>query len=96
MSSNVYYLAPATPALEPAPRLSAGLRIRLRLLALWFRLRLTAAEVGRALRRFGRPETDADSVFLDQRADLILAAARPARRPARVIDFAAARARLRV
>jgi hypothetical protein len=61
---------------------------------LWYRARLTAAEVAGALRRFGRAERDVD-VILEQSADLTLAL-RPSRSaPARIIDFAAARARLR-
>jgi hypothetical protein len=95
MSTNVYYLTPSTPAAERGPRLSSGLRLRLRLLAFWCRLRVTAGEIADTLRRFGRAGIDADPAFLDQRADLVLAVAPPARRPARIIDFVAARARLR-
>jgi len=95
MSTNVVYLPPSTPATERASRLSYGLRLRLRLLAFWCRLRVTAGEIADTLRRFGRAGPDAERAFLDQRADLVLAVAPPARRPARVIDFAAARVRLR-
>ena len=95
MRTNVYYLTPAAPAAERAPRLSAGLRLRLRLLAFWCRLRVTAGEIADTLRRFGRAGTYADRAFLDQRADLVLAVVPPACRPARIIDFAAARLRLR-
>lgn len=93
--SNVYYLAPAAPmTTERVPRLSLTLRLRLRLLAFWWRLRLTATDVTRAARRFGRPEVDVDTASLDHR--MILAAEpRPPIGPARIIDFAAARSRLR-
>jgi hypothetical protein len=91
-ASNVYYLAPAAPA--PA-RVSRSLVLRLRLLALWWRLRLTGAEMWDALRRFGRPDRVTETAVLEQRAEIILAATPRRLGPARVIDFAAARARLR-
>lgn len=95
MSTNVYYLAPPAPVVERPGRLSRGLKLRLRLLAFWCRLQLTAVEVAGVLRRFGRAESDADPVILEQQADLILAV-RPTRsRPAPILDFVAARARLR-
>jgi hypothetical protein len=95
MKTNVYYLPPAAPEAERAGRLSPTLRLRLGLLAFWVRLRLTVAELHGVLRRFGRPPVDADALLLDPRADLVLAV-RPAHpRPARIIDFVAARARLR-
>jgi hypothetical protein len=93
--TNVYYLPSPAPGAERAPRLAAGLALRLRLLALWCRLRLTAVEVGTAIRRFGRVEAEADPASLELGADLTLALVPLAPRPARIIDFAAARARLR-
>jgi hypothetical protein len=94
MSTNVFYLAPPAPPVEHAGALAPGLRLRLRLLAFWCRLRHTAAELGDVLRRFGRSDADGE-VILEQSADLVLAV-RPVRSgPARVIDLAAARARLR-
>jgi hypothetical protein len=95
-ASNVYYLTPTTPAPSRAPKLSRRLVLRLRLLTFWWRLKLTAAETWDALRRFGRaPVRDTDAAFLEQRADLILAASPRALGPARIIDFDAARVRLR-
>src|SRR6267142_1562668 len=90
--SNVYYLA---PSVSPAriPKLSRGLVLRLRLLSFYWRVKLTAAETWDALRRFGRPEAPADSTFLEQRAEMILAAPPRPLGPARVIDFDAARVR---
>ena len=94
MSTNVFYLAPPAPLPERAGPLSRRLRVRLGLLAFWCRVRLTAMEVADVLRRFGRPDRDAD-LILEQPADLLLGV-RPSRGvPARVIDIAAARARLR-
>jgi hypothetical protein len=96
MKPNVYYLAPPAPVLESASRLPRALALRLRLLAFWCRLRLTAGEVVQALRRFGAGEGDLGPIVLEQRADLVLATApAPRPRPGRVIDFDAARARLR-
>jgi len=92
-TARIYYLTP--PAPSPAPPLSPLRRIRLRARILVWRLRLTAVELASVLRRFGRVELDADAVELEQRANLILAAARITAGPARVIDFAAARTRLR-
>ena len=95
MRPNVYYLAPPNPTAELGSRLPRGLALRLHLLAFWCRLRLTAAEVTDALWRFGRAEGGADPVVLERHADLVLAVAPPPGRPARIIDFVAARARLR-
>ena len=97
--SNVYYLAPAVvavPSEAPRPsRLSMGLVLRLRLLAFWWRLRLTATETWDVLRRFGRPDFADEAGVLEQRAEAILAAPPRPRGPARVIDLDIARARLR-
>jgi hypothetical protein len=94
-TSNVYYLAPSAPQPTRAPRLSASLVLRLRVLSFWWRLKLTTVEMWDALRRFGRPETPTDSTFLEQRAEIILAATPRPQGPARVIDFDTARVRLR-
>jgi hypothetical protein len=97
-ATNVYYLAPPRTIVEPParPTPTQTLRLlRLRLLTSWWRLRLTAREIGSALRRFGRPPLDIDAAFLEQRADLILASSRRSRGPARILDFATARQRLR-
>jgi hypothetical protein len=91
--TNVYYLSPPVSPEGPT-HASPTLMLRLRLLAFWWRLRLTTREVIATLRRFGRP-VDVDTAYLEQRADLILANVRPSAGPARIIDFAAARQRLR-
>ena len=94
--SNVYYLAPSPPEPARAPRLSWQLVLRLRLLSFYWRCKLTAAETLSVLRRFGRPEASAaDTTFLEQRAEMILAAPPRPLGPARVIDLDAARLRLR-
>jgi hypothetical protein len=94
--TNVYYLAPPVTAEEPPARRPRRLSLRLRLLAFWWRLRLTAGELTSVLRRFGRPPVEPDLDYLEQRAELILRGPRPSAGPARIIDFAAARQRLRV
>jgi len=94
-TSNVYYL-PLPPADEPVvePRRPLG-AFRARLGAAWWRLRLTVAELRAAFRRAGRRARSADRPFLAgdvevrERPRLALPA------PARVIDFSAARLRLR-
>jgi hypothetical protein len=93
--SNVYYLAPAAPPPARTPRLSRTLLLRLRILALWWRTRLTAAELWHVLRRFGRPPLQEEEAVLDHRAELVLAATPRPGGPARVIDLEAARLRLR-
>jgi hypothetical protein len=94
--SNVYYLASSEPPTPRAARLSPSLVLRLRLLSFYWRLRMTAAELCDVLRRFGRPMGEPDSIVLEQRAEIILAGAAPRiLGPARVIDLAEARARLR-
>jgi hypothetical protein len=93
--SNIYYLAPSAPAPARTPRLSRSLVLRLRVLSLWWRTRLTAAELWQVLCRFGRPPVRAEDAVLDQRAELILAAVPRPLGPARIIDFEAARVRLR-
>jgi hypothetical protein len=97
-ATNVYYLAPPATTFEPPARPSPtqALRLwRLRLLTGWWRVQLTAREIRSALRRFGRPAVDIDTAFLEHRADLILSSSRPSPGPARILDFAAARQRLR-
>jgi hypothetical protein len=92
--TNVYYLAPPVTA-EERPARRSRLSLRLRLLALWWRVRLTARELTGVLRRFGRPPVEPDLDLFEQRAELILRGPRVPLGPARIIDFAAARQRLR-
>lgn len=97
-ATNVYYLAPPVAIIEPSAPAARTLTmrlLRLRLLIGWWRLRLTAREVTAALRRFGRSPAEADTPFLEQRADVFVARPRPSLGPARILDFAAARHRLR-
>jgi len=91
-TSNVYYL-PTEPVLAPPrqPR-SRWDRLGLRVARAWWRLRITAAEIRAALRR-PRPLVLSEEAvaFLDRMTER-----RPRFAvPARVIDLASARARLR-
>lgn len=94
-ASNVYYLTPPAPPAARRARAPRRRPLHLRLLVFWWRLKLTATDVGAALRCFGRAPVEADTAFLEQRAELVLAGPRRSAGPARVIDFAAARTRLR-
>ncbi len=89
---NVYYL-PAQPVeqiLEP-PRVT----LRARLSRAWWRFRLTVIEIRAAIRHpGGRLFSDDGPIFLDRSAEVV-ERRRPPAGPARVIDFAAARGRLR-
>lgn len=89
--SNVYYLpAPAPIGPAPAPRpLSRSRRLR----TLWWHLRLTLSALSAVVTR-PRPFAD-DTMYLDGAAEMI-ERRRPRRLgPAVVIDFTAARERLR-
>jgi hypothetical protein len=93
--SNVYYLAAPMPEPTRPSRLSPRLRFRLRLLALWWRVRVTTTELVGVLRRFGRSESSVDPIILEQHAEIIRATPRRPVGPARIIDLAAARDRRR-
>jgi hypothetical protein len=92
-ATNVYYLTPPLPA--GAARAPRVLIVRLRVLIFWWHLRLTVGEVVGALRRFGRAPMDPDTIFLDHHVEPMPAEPGPTSGPARVIDLAAARLRLR-
>ena len=91
VSSNVYYLPAPEPVAEPipAPRWSSVGRT-------WWRLRFALAGIRLALRSAPAPlfTEDETLAMLDGRAEMIDRRPRQPR-PARVIDFDAARARLR-
>jgi hypothetical protein len=93
---NVYYL-PAQPVEDPVPVPPRGwVALRTRFTRAWWRLRITIIEVRAAIRRPGRRLfADEAPIFLDRNAEYIeRRRVRPAA-PARVIDFATARGRLR-
>jgi hypothetical protein len=92
MSSNVYYLPAPVAAAEPAPVPSRWARMS----RTWWRLRFALAGLRLALRPAPTPLFAEDDTLaaLQGGAELIERRPRPTG-PARVIDFDAARARLR-
>jgi len=90
-SSNVYILPQPLAVVAPARAARRRLPLRLRVIAWWWRLRLTAREVADALRRFGRPKPRAgvDELALAVEAEVLVSRPRAAG-PALIIDFAAA------
>jgi hypothetical protein len=91
ISSNVYYL-PAFSSPEPAPAPSRWTALS----RVWWRLRFAAAGIRLALRPAPAPlfTEDETLAMLQGRAEIVERGPRPTQ-PARVIDFDAARARLR-
>jgi hypothetical protein len=93
VSSNVYYLArPAAVESAPPAPIRPGHVARLR--RAWWRFRFVTAELWYTLRRGGRHLFEDEGTFvLAESAEVV---ERPRRTtPARVLDFEAARARLR-
>jgi hypothetical protein len=98
--ANLYYLPMAEPARTPPPP-SRSTRVRRRLLRSFWRVRLSLADIrlGSWRRRPSRPGDDyaalLDSVFGDSPAELIDRRRHRPSRPATILDFEAARLRLR-
>jgi hypothetical protein len=92
VSSNVYYL----PAPAPEPRAPSRPSRWRSLYRTWWRLRFAVAGLRLALRPAPTPlfAEDETRAFLDGRAEVVEPRS-PRPRPARVIDFHTARARLR-
>jgi hypothetical protein len=90
--SNVYYLPAPEPVAEPIPAPSRWSRVG----RTWWRVRFALAGIRLALRSAPAPlfTEDETLAMLDGRAEMIDRRPRQTR-PARVIDFDAARARLR-
>ena len=93
-AANVYYL-PA-PQVEEGPVTAGGwATLHARLTRAWWRLRLTLIDIRMAIRRpGGRLFADEGAIF-DRSAELIERTRRRPIDPARIIDFATARDRLR-
>ncbi len=92
VSSNVYYLPAPEPGPEPMPAPSRWSTVG----RTWWRLRFAAAGIRLALRSAPAPlfTEDETLAMLDGRAEMTDRRPRQTQ-PARVIDFDAARARLR-
>ena len=92
VSSNVYYLPAPEPAAPPTPAPARWSRVG----RTWWRLRFALAGIRLALRPAPTPLFAEDDTFaaLQGGAELIERRPRPTG-PARVLDFDAARARLR-
>jgi hypothetical protein len=94
-TSNVYYMAPVI-APEPLGAPSDWARFVQRTRRAWARLRITLVEIRAAIRRPGRNVFSDDStLFLDRSADLVDRRRPRPTEPACVLDFTAARLRLR-
>jgi hypothetical protein len=93
--ANVYYLPPP-PVEEPPVVAGAWPTLHARITRAGWRLRLTLIDIRLAIRRPGRRLFADDApLFLNHSAELVERARRRPTRPARIIDFASARARLR-
>jgi len=91
MSSNVYYL-PAVPMPEPTPRPSRWVRLS----GMWWRVRFAIAGIRLAFRPAPTPLFTEDETLALLQGQAEIVERRPRRtRPASVIDFDAARVRLR-
>ncbi|HEV8615790.1 MAG TPA: hypothetical protein VGU22_09890 [Methylomirabilota bacterium] len=91
--ANVYYL-PAHPV-ERIPVTARWATLHARLARAWWRLRLTLIDIRLAIRRpGGRLFADEGPIF-DRAAELVERTRPRPTHPARIIDFATARVRLR-
>ena len=93
--SNVYYLPSTAADPEPIKPPTRWSILRARMTRRWWRLRIAVSEIRGVLRRPGRRTLEAEFPGLFEAAARI--AERPAsrREPARILDFDAARIRLR-
>lgn len=95
-TSNVYYMNAPVKAAEPLRGPEGWALLRLRARRAWARVRVTFIEIRAAILRPGRGLfADEGKIFLDRSAELVERhRARPLE-PAQVLDFTAARLRLR-
>jgi hypothetical protein len=94
--SNVYYMTAPVKAAEPLGGPEGWALLTLRARRAWARVRVTVIEIRAAVLRPGRGLfADEGNLFLDRSAELVERhRARPLK-PAQVLDFTAARVRLR-
>ena len=95
-TSNVYYMNAPVKAAEPMRRPAGWALLGLRMRRAWARVRVTCIEIRAAIVRPGRGLfADESALFLDRSAEILdRHRARPLK-PAQVLDFTAARTRLR-
>ena len=95
-TSNVYYMNAPVKAAEPMRGPEGWALASLRMRRLWARVRVTFIEIRAAIVRPGRGLfADEGTLFLDRSAEILERhRARPLK-PAQVLDFTAARTRLR-
>ena len=94
-TSNVYYMTAPVKAAEPMRGPQGWTLFTLRARRAWARVRVTLIEIRAAILRPGRGLfADDGMLFLDRSAEMVERRPRPVK-PAQVLDFTAARVRLR-
>jgi hypothetical protein len=94
-TSNVYYMNAPVKAAEPMRGPDGWALLTLRARRAWARVRVTLIEIRAAILRPGRGLFDEGTLFLDRSAEMVERHRPRPLKPAQVLDFTAARARLR-
>jgi hypothetical protein len=95
-TSNVYYMTAPVKAAEPMHGPEGWALLTLRARRAWARVRLTLIEIRAAIVRPGRGLfADEGTLFLDRSAEMLERHRPRPLKPAQVLDFTAARVRLR-
>ena len=95
-TSNVYYMSAPTKAAEPMRGPEGWALLTLRARRAWARVRVTMIEIRSAIFRPGRGLfADEGTLFLDRSAEMVERHRPRPTKPAQVLDFTAARVRLR-
>ncbi len=95
-TSNVYYMNAPVKAAEPMRGPEGWVLLSLRTRRAWARVRVTLIEIRTAILRPGRGLfADEGRLFLDRSAELVERHRPRPLKPAQVLDFTAARVRLR-
>jgi hypothetical protein len=94
-SSNVFYLPAHAPVPEPVEPPTRWSIFRARMARRWWRMRIMLSEIRGIVRGRDHYAVDLEFPGLAQPSEAAVESSGPSRGPARVIDFHAARARLR-
>ena len=95
-TSNVYYMNAPVKAVEPIRGPEGWALLTLRARRAWARVRVTFIEIRSAILRPGRGLfADEGTLFLDRSAEVVERHRSRPLKPAQVLDFTAARVRLR-